>query len=290
MRSTPRENPVRYVIAAIGAAVLLGVLYVVFVRTEIGQLVDQLAYDGAEFGQRSVTPFTWRLLDSLPTVAVVMCGVLAVVIVCVRRNWLTLGVALGAACAATATTQILKYLVFDRPDLGIEGYASNSFPSGHTTVAAASALVVFLVSSPRTRAAVAAGGAAFTVVAGASTLANQWHRPSDVIAAFLVVAVWGCIAAAVLAATRPLLRTDRAQLGGRGFWWVVLPLLVVAAFAFVITFRGAEHANPNTVLAYIGGMSAILVTGLLLAWAATRAFAHFQPIERAPLGSRRERL
>lgn len=281
MRASTRDSPVRYVIAAFVAAALLGALYVVFVRTHTGQLVDQLAYDGAEFGRRSVTPFTWRLLDSLPTVAGVIGGVLAVVIVCFRRNWLTFVVALAAACAAMASTQFLKYVVFDRPDLGVEGYAANSFPSGHTTVAAASAFVVFLVSSPRTRPIVAALGTAFTVLAGASTLANQWHRPSDVIAAFLVVAVWGCIAGAVLAAVRPALRTGRSRTGGRGFWWVVLPFLVVTAVAFAITLSGANQTSPDTVIAYVGGVSAIVATGLLLAWGASRAFAHFQPRERA---------
>lgn len=281
MRASTRDNPVRYVVAALGAAALLGVLYVVFVRTEIGQLVDQLAYDGAEFGRRSVTPFTWRLLDALPTVAGVIGGLLSVVIVCFRRNWLTLVVALGAAGAAIATTQFLKYVVFDRPDLGVEGYAGNSFPSGHTTVAAASAFVVFLVSSPRARPTVAALGTAFTILAGASTLANQWHRPSDVIAAFLVVAVCGCTAGAVLAAARPALRADRSRAGRRGFWWVVLPSVAVAALAFVITVSGANQASADTVIAYVGGISAIVATGLLLAWAATRAFAHFQPPERA---------
>lgn len=281
MRASSRDSPVRYVIAAVVAAALLGALYVVFVRTQTGQLVDQLAYDGAEFGRRSVTPFTWRLLDSLPTVAGVVGGLLSVVIVCFRRNWLTLVVALGAAGAATATTQLLKYVVFDRPDLGVEGYAGNSFPSGHTTVAAASAFVVFLVSSPRTRPIVAALGTAFTVVAGVSTLANQWHRPSDVIGAFLVVAVWGCIAGAVLAASRPVLRTERSRAGGRGFWWVVLPFVAVAALALVITVSGANQAAPDTVIAYVGGVSAIVATGLLLAWGATRAFAHFQPPARS---------
>lgn len=280
MRASTRDSPVRYVIAAFVAAALLGVLYVIFVRTQTGQIIDQLAYDGAEFGRRSVTPFTWRLLDSLPTVAGVVGGLLSVVIVCFRRNWLTLFVALAAAGAATATTQLLKYVVFDRPDLGVEGYMGNSFPSGHTTVAAASAFVVFLVSSPGARPTVAALGTAFTVLAGVSTLANQWHRPSDVIAAFLVVAVWGCIAGAILAATRPVSRTGRPRAGGRGFWWVVLPFVAVTAVAFVITFVGADQGSSDTLVAYVGGVSAIVATGLLLAWGATRAFAHFQPPER----------
>ncbi|WP_022885630.1 phosphatase PAP2 family protein [Glaciibacter superstes] len=273
MRASTRASPIRYLAAALAAAVVLALLYVFFVRTQIGQTVDQLAYDGADFGWRSVTPFTRRLLDALPMISGVVGGLLTVVIAVVRRNWLTLLVALCAAVAAAATTQILKYVVFDRPDLGVEGFADSSFPSGHTTVAAASALAVFLVSSPRARPAVAGWGAAFTVLAGVSTLANQWHRPSDVIAALLVVAVWGCLVGAVLAVVRPVALTGRRTAGRGWLWWIVVPFLVVTAVAFVITYLGANSESPDTVIAYIGGATAIIAAGFLLALGAIRTFA-----------------
>lgn len=273
MRVSTRASPVRYLAAAVAAAVVLVLLYIFFVRTQIGQTVDQLAYDGADFGWRSVTPFTRRLLDALPLISGVLGGLLTVVIAVFRRNWLTLAVALCAAVAAAATTQILKYVVFDRPDLGVEGFADNSFPSGHTTVAAASALAVFLVSSPRARPAVAGWGAAFTVLAGVSTLANQWHRPSDVIAALLVVAVWGCVVGAVLAVVRPAALTGQRTSGRGWLWWIVIPFLAVTAVAFVITYLGASSENPDTVIAYIGGASAIIASGFVLALGAIRTFA-----------------
>jgi membrane-associated phospholipid phosphatase len=248
-------------------------LYVYFVRTRNGQVIDQLAYDGADFSWRSVTLYAQRLLDALPAVSGVAGLVLTLVIAAVRRRWRALIIAFGAAGAAAATTQILKYVILDRPDFGVEGYAGNSFPSGHTTAAAASAMAVFLVSSPRARAAVAAWGTAFSVLAGVSTLANQWHRPSDVIAALLVVAFWGCLAGALLETGRPA----PVRSGGvfATAWWVVAPFVLVTAVSFLVTFRSAANGSEsaNTVLAYIGGASAIITVGFVLALVATRTFS-----------------
>lgn len=275
MRHHPMIRPLAFVLAASASVAVFIVLYLFFVRTHDGQLVDQLAYDGAEFGRRSVAPFAQQVLDALPAVSGVIGVVLTIIVVLVRRAWLGLLIAFGAAGAAAATTQILKYAVLSRPDFGVEGYASNSFPSGHTTVAAASALAVFLVASPRRRPAVAAWGTAFTVLAGVSTLANQWHRPSDVIAALLVVAFWGCaggIALSVLGHGATDAVPGRA---GIRLWWIVLPFVLVTLVAFLITFQSAStaHESPNTLIAYVGGATAIIASGFTLALLATRTFS-----------------
>jgi hypothetical protein len=108
-------------------------------------------------------------------------------------------------------------------------------------------------------------------------LANQWHRPSDVIAALLVVGFWGCVAGAVLAAlgsSRPgrmsaVRRSPRARR-----WWLVVPFLLVTAVSFVITFMGATEAgSSSTLIAYVGGAAAIIASGFVLALVATRVFA-----------------
>jgi membrane-associated phospholipid phosphatase len=279
-----------------GAALLTAVfagLYLFFVRSYAGQAADQLAYDGAEFGRRSLSGFTGRVLDSVPGIAVASGVVLTAVIALVRRNWRTLLVALGAGAAATASTQLLKHGLLTRPDLLVEGYAGNSFPSGHTTVAAASALVVFLVSSPRMRPAVVLWGTAFAVLAGVATLANQWHRPSDVIAALLWVAVWGCLAGVVLAwspvtggtqaddaASRPprppFAALHRSTI--RVFRWLSIGGSALSGLALIATliFTNAlfnSPGTPATVVAYLGGLTAIVTTGMLLALGAMRLFA-----------------
>jgi membrane-associated phospholipid phosphatase len=275
VRTSPTTSPHRYLVGAITAIAVFVVMYLFFVRTLGGQTMDQLAFDGAEFGRRSVTPFTQQVLDALPLVSVIAGVVLTGVVTAVRRNGPTLIVAVGVALAAVVTTQLLKGGILSRPDLGVDGYEGNSFPSGHTTVAAASALAVFLVASPRTRWLAALGGAGFAIVAGVSTLANGWHRPSDVIAALLVVAVWGCVAGVVLSRGRwasTAVAARRPGLGDRIQLRLLVPFAVVAASAFLVTYFEAFGHTSGTVVAYVGGVSSIIAAGFAIALTATRLF------------------
>ena len=276
MSASTSISPARYLAGAVCAALAFLALYVFFVQSYSGQIVDQLAFDGAEFGSRSVTPLTIALLDLVPLISALIGLVLTLVIAAVRRNWSTLVVALGAAGAAAATTQVLKYTVLTRPDLAVAGYADNSFPSGHTTVAAASALAVFLVASPRMRPLVGAWGSAFAVAAGLSTVANHWHRPSDVIAGLLVVAFWGCVAGTVLSSMQPAgAAVARPWRAGR-LAWIVVPFGVVTGLAFVITVLRASGDSTETLIAYIGGMTAIVAAGFAIALVGTRLFARLR--------------
>jgi len=276
VRTTSTTSPLRYLVGAFFSIAVLVVIYLFSVRTLAGQTMDQLAFDGAEFGRRSVTPFTQQVLDALPLVSVVAGATVAGILTAVRRNLHTLIVALGSALGAVLTTQILKGWLLTRPDLGVDGYAGNSFPSGHTTVAAASALAVFLVSSPRTRWLSALAGAAFAVVAGVSTLANGWHRPSDVIAALLVVAVWGCAGGVALTVWRgddPTPIEPAPAVGARMQVKILVPFLVVAISAFLVTYFRAFGTTPGPLIGYIGGVAAIIASGFAVALTATRLFS-----------------
>lgn len=277
MRTSSTISPVRYLVGAFAAIALFAGLYLYFVRSRAGQTMDQLAFDGAEFGRRSVTPLAQELLDALPLVSVVAGLALTGVVTIVRRNGKTLIVAFGVALAAVLTTQLLKIALLTRPDLGVEGYDGNSFPSGHTTVAAASALVVFLVASPRTRPVVAAAGTSFAVAAGVATLANQWHRPSDVVAALLLVAFWGCLAGGVLSVrARAASRTGTAGAAARraSRWWLwLLPIVGLTGLALAVTVLRASADSPGMLVAYVGGVVGIVGVGLVLAFSGTRLFA-----------------
>ena len=80
-------------------------------------------------------------------------------------------------------------------------------PSGHTTAAASVSAALLLVVPPRARPWAAVLGAGYTTATGISTLIGQWHRPSDVVAAVLVVLAWTAIACALVALT-PARRVD----------------------------------------------------------------------------------
>jgi len=190
--------------------------------------------------------------------------------VLVRRNWLVFVTAITAAAAANASTQLLKYLILARPERGVDNL-SNSLPSGHATVAASAALVVYLLAAPRYRPMIAVIGSSYAIVAGAATLVNQWHRPSDVIAALLVVAFWGCGAGFVLAisharTTRPVASRLRVLV------WIAIGCALIAAIGLAVTYLSALAGGRHLLIAYVGGLAAIAAVSYALTGLGHRLF------------------
>jgi hypothetical protein len=89
----------------------------------------------------------------------------------------------------------------DRPDL--DGFpAPNSFPSGHTTAATSVAFALVLVLPHAIRGMVALIGAGYVAVIAVATVWAEWHRPSDTVAAMMIVLAWGALLSAVLRIAR----------------------------------------------------------------------------------------
>jgi len=254
------------------SAALFVAVYLVFVRSYIGQVIDERAFAGADAWKGSVIEFAHSFLDALPVASVIIGAVVALLIVLVRRNWLVFVVAVGAAVAANVSTQVLKYTVLSRPEKGVDVGLANSLPSGHTAVAASAALVVFLLSAPRYRPLAAVVGSLFAIAAGASTLVEQWHRPSDVVAGMLVVAFWGCVAGMVLAG----LRLPGAEPPVRTTLWPLVAIGGVCAagsiVALLVTYFSAQSRTEHLFIAYAGGVAAIVATGFVLAALGNRLY------------------
>ncbi len=250
--------------SAIALAVAFAGVAFFFVMTRTGQGIDQSAFNGARLGQRTVAPVALTLLDAIPITGVAIAVVVAIIVVMFRRNFRVLVVGVVAAGLANVATQLVKNVFLARPDLGVSGYAENSLPSGHTTLAASAALVVFLVSSPRFRPLVGVVGAIFATAVGVATLANQWHRPSDVIAALLLVAFFGCLAGLALLAFRFVTAEPRRDMWSRMLLLLALPCVGIA----VATILVAGLAP----VAYIGAAAGIAACALLLTAAANHAF------------------
>lgn len=185
------------VLVAITAAVGVFLVWKVFVATRAGQVVEDYAYDGALTGRTQLWTVAEPVLG-LVSVSFVVLGTLAAVLVALlRRSWMLAVQALVLVAGANLTTQVVKKLLLDRPVFDSEAWWTNSLPSGHTTVAA-SVSVALLLTVPRlARPWVALFGALYTAATGISTLVGQWHRPSDVVAAVLVVLLWGALACAL---------------------------------------------------------------------------------------------
>ncbi|WP_344298991.1 phosphatase PAP2 family protein [Sinomonas flava] len=270
-----------FLLASLAAVAALLCTYLFFVRTTTGQYIDESALVEATELYGAAGKASLRFLDFLPALSVALAlGALGYAAL-VRRRWAASAVALAAALCANLATQLLKNEVLTRPYRGIETYMENSLPSGHTTLAASAAAAVFLVASPRWRPLVAFAGGTYAVATGVSTLVNQWHRPADVVSAFLVVAVFMAPAAWLV------LRTGMRWNAWDGFGrhvgssrlWLALPTaagLAAAAVAVVALVRIAPLAGRevSTTNYFWAGLAFIVISGYLVAVGASWLMAH----------------
>ncbi|BCT77319.1 hypothetical protein SCMU_31610 [Sinomonas cyclohexanicum] len=179
-----------FLLAALIAAAACAAVYWAFVRTAVGQGLDEQALleAAAMFGGWSRTNLA--ALNYLPAASAVAAAGVLLWAALARRRRAVSAVALAAALVANAAAYALKHWVFSRPDLGYGVFGENTMPSGHTTLTASAAAVVFLAVGPRWRPAAAFAGATYAAASGLAMLVNQWHLAGDVVdALFLVGAV-----------------------------------------------------------------------------------------------------
>lgn len=170
------------------------------------------------------------------------------------------------------------------PDAGATDDVTNSLRSGHTTLAASVALAVFLVSSARMRPIAAIGGWTFSAAVGLLLLSSRWHRPSDIVAAYTVVAVWGClagIASAMVSARRGLWPAPEMPGPGmsralRVLWWLAGGFAAISAMAFVVVCTAIDHDGAHAKIAFLGGAAAIVAACSAYAALCERLFRHLE--------------
>jgi membrane-associated phospholipid phosphatase len=258
---------------ALLAALGVHVTWLIFVATATGQRIDQRAFDVAHLGKTRAWALAGPILDGIVVSAVV--GILVAFAVCLvrRRQILTIRVAVFAI-GATATTQILKYAVYDRPHFG-DGSSTNSLPSGHTTAAATMAACLLIVVPRRWRPTVAGLGCVWASAAGVSTMIGGWHRPSDIVAALLVVTAWGA-AVSLIGRHRAPDALDggsqgagtRAGVGSRIVVWAMIAGTVVGAAVAVVALVAVsrESGRPShsaDLTAYAGGIAGVVAMAAL---------------------------
>jgi membrane-associated phospholipid phosphatase len=268
-RRRPRLTPrIAATVVAVLALWAVWATWDTFVASPLGQRADQLALEGAARGQNTL----WELAE--PVLGVVSnsfigLGLAAAVILALARGrwWLAVQVAILVG-GANLTTQVLKHAVLDRPALlDVPRADINTLPSGHTTVAASIAVGLLIAVPRRWRPVVAVAGAAYTAATGVSTLIGQWHRPSDVAAAILVVLAWGAAVCALSSPSSLDAPQDGPQPGTSGA--AALLLLGAAgtgalAVGALGTVRGDGWGLPlgGDLTAYMGGMLGVVAVTL----------------------------
>ncbi|WP_231505199.1 phosphatase PAP2 family protein [Cellulomonas sp. URHE0023] len=267
---------------AVASFVGVWMLWRGFVLTLAGQQVENAAFQGAAYGQTQLWRVAERVLDvvSVGFIAAVLIG--AMLIAALRRRW-SLAVQVAVLMVgANLTTQVLKHAVFYRPDLGVDGSYGNTLPSGHTTAAASVSAALLIVVPPRVRPWAAVLGAGYTSATGISTLIGQWHRPSDVVAAVLVVLAWTAIACALVALTPPQFPTTtgamrlpsdadldptpatmRLVVSGLVILGVAAGGCAMVALTHTWNHRGDLSTRAEEVTAYLGGAAGALMASCL---------------------------
>lgn len=130
------------------------------------------------------------------------------------RKRVALSLVAGAVIVgAVLTTEVLKHWLLERPDLLAGPLYRNSFPSGHTTVAFSVGIAATLVVPPWLRRPTAVLAVLYAGAIGVAVIAAGWHRPSDVVGAYLLTVAW---AAAVVAFAST--RDDQAYMRTEDAW------------------------------------------------------------------------
>ena len=188
------RNALYAVLGSLAAAGTTAALAWAAVKTPRGQRLDELAMLGARADRGPLHELVYPVLNVIGIPFIV--GALAVAVLwALLRGRVPLALSMLALVAgANISTQVVKRFVLSRETLaaGLEA-TPNSFPSGHTTIAASIATVFVLVSPPKLRPWVSLLGAAWLTLTGTATMIDGWHRPSDVLGAIGVTACWSLL-------------------------------------------------------------------------------------------------
>jgi len=188
------------VLTSVNAGLLLVVVYC-SLGTIRGQMLDTVALTGNWVGRdRFAVPLN-SALNAVSVASLVLALVAIGLIALARRRYSLSIMGVVLVAGSVATTYLLKGYVITRTDFGVDperAAAGNSLPSGHATAAAAFAVGLVLVLPPAARGVASLVGATYAALVGIATLSAGWHRPSDVVASYLIVGGWAAGAGLLL--------------------------------------------------------------------------------------------
>lgn len=176
---------------------LLGLGAVAYEVTAAGNLDASLLGSIGEWEDGPLFPLAHafsRLCEPGPYMLLVLV-LLAVGLLAHRRREVAIATVLlvGTNLSALVLKHLLEHPRF-HAEIAFQPWP-NSFPSGHTTAAAALAAAFVVIVVPRLRPLAVIAGLAFALGIGISMVIIYAHYPSDVLGAYLLVASW-CFAVA----------------------------------------------------------------------------------------------
>jgi membrane-associated phospholipid phosphatase len=191
----------RFLVAAATGLVMLTLIYVAAFETEVGREFDQEVLHGFSGLPH---PRMAQLVEPLPFAAAGLFVVLGARLV--RGVGCAAGVSL-VLVGASVSAQLLKLgLAQPRSVDWLPEWAEvapASWPSGHATASMSLALCAVLAAPARWRPLVGTLGAVLPLGVSLSMLARGFHFPSDMVAGYVMAAVWALMVVAAAGLARP---------------------------------------------------------------------------------------
>lgn len=231
---------VHHLISATIFAAAACACFITFVLLPPGQQLDAEAL-GATLLDMPIE-VQLQVYGSLRAWSIVVLGGITVILSCAAllRGQERLVVLTFFSCLGAAGGAVLLSLALWRPDLGVQSYAYNTWPSGHVASVCVLALASLRLLPKRTpwRPTYSLLAVVAVTVAGYASTASFAHRPSDSVGAVL-------LCGAVFALTR-----EAAPQHYRRCWSTMLVLPVAAASAVLLVSPAAlAPEDPESALA-----------------------------------------
>ncbi|WP_166432967.1 phosphatase PAP2 family protein [Nesterenkonia salmonea] len=214
--------------------------YIAFVLLQLGQQIDAAAL-GANFLHMPVE-LQLRIFGVLRTGSIAVFSVIAVVlgvVALIRGQWRLVMVTFLCSVLAAGGATLLRRVLW-RPELGVESYDYNTWPSGHVAALCVLVLVCLRLvpQKNRWRWPVAVMAVVTVTAASYASMATFAHRPSDTFGGIL-------IAGAVFALTRPRRKTSYAVR-----WGLLVASVAGAASLVMLVFPNVFiPGDPRAALA-----------------------------------------
>jgi membrane-associated phospholipid phosphatase len=275
-------------------------IYRFFVLTPTGQNLDTYALESNRLVTDHLAGVVNNVLDAISIVAAVLATCIIGFIALIRRRFALAVTSVVLVAGVNLSAELLKHYL-NRPNLGIDearAGAGNSFPSGHTAIAASVVVALVLVLPPAARSVGAIIASLYAALVGVATMSAGWHRPSDAVAAILIVGVWAALAGILL---RVLRRRGERVSDDESHKVAVIVLAAIGAVALVAAIVGLRltyqviGTDPDTLstrrefAAYGGSAAGILATASLVL-AAILLTVHRVVPSRGSAGPRAKRV
>lgn len=220
----------RWLLLAIVSAAALAAVYVLAVRTTTGQRLENAALRGADQASPGAVTTADTALDHITVISLAVATLAIALIGLLRRKVRLTVLAVGVIVLGQVITQSLKRFILPRPELvdSPVGYAHNTFPSGHTTIAMTVLVAVILVAPFRLRGVAMMVVMTWAVSIGAYTVTAKWHRASDTLGGDAVALLLGAVAALLLLRGGMVRRVQT-----RAWWLRNIYAMVLALFGLL---------------------------------------------------------